>query len=321
MRNTHGAGKAAMGFQMQGLAMGGNRNLRFDPLIKLFHFPPTRMPRHMHQGIAIGDHIDPLQDQLVDLMADAFFVAGNSARGENHLITRRQRDVGMVTIGNTGQRGPWLALRTRDQGHDFVARQIAIDIDRTKIRQAFQQTAFTRHFDDAIHGTPHSDHLTPTGRRRFRHSADPRHIGGKGCDTDTPFGFGDNLFERARHFRFAGADAIPRDIGGVANQRQNTLIAQTAQALFIGCPTDIRRDVNFPVAAMEQRAQCGLDNQPHGFRNGMGHLHGFDGERAKHIVLAGLDDMQRQMLGTGLAKTPDLQKACSKARGIDRRFQ
>ena len=76
MRNPHGARKTAMRFKMQGLAMRRHSNLRPYPFVELFQLAAARMAGHMHQGVTIRHHINALQDQLINLMADAFAEAG-----------------------------------------------------------------------------------------------------------------------------------------------------------------------------------------------------------------------------------------------------
>ena len=67
-----------------------------------------------------------LANQPVDDGADGLLVAGDGARGEDHAIALRERHLGVVVLGDAGQRGARLALAARQHRDDLVARHVAV---------------------------------------------------------------------------------------------------------------------------------------------------------------------------------------------------
>jgi len=151
---------------------------------------------------AVGDDLDPLRDQAVDDPHHRLLVAGDGARGENYAVAGRERDVGMLVLGNARERGARLALAAGAKRHHLVRGQMAVNIDRTKILHAFEIAGLACDLHDAIHGAADHDHLAPTGGCRLGHGAQARDVRGKRGDRNPSGRRADQFAETLRHVGF-----------------------------------------------------------------------------------------------------------------------
>ena len=106
------------------------------------------MARNVHQMRAVGDDFDALVDQPIDDAADRLLVAGNGARGIDHPVACRKRDLGMLVLGDARERRARLALAAGAKRHDLVRRQIAVGIDAAEILHAFEIAGLARDLHD-----------------------------------------------------------------------------------------------------------------------------------------------------------------------------
>ena len=84
-------------------------------------------------------------------------------------ITRspaRERDLGMIVLGDARKRRARLALAAGAERDDLVRRQIAVDIDRPKILHAVEIAGLARDLHDALHGAADHHDLAVGGARR-----------------------------------------------------------------------------------------------------------------------------------------------------------
>ena len=176
--------KSAWTWRCSGSPWAGHRDLRPQPVIELRDFAPARMARAMDQRVAVGDHLDALQDQAVDDGVHLPLVAGNGARGENDEIAGRELD-GDARRARcaTWPRAPrpgcrWPARRPCSRGS---ARKT---VQREQFRNAVEIAAFARDLDRPLHGAAGEHDAPPRGLRRQADRAQPRDIGGEGRDHD-----------------------------------------------------------------------------------------------------------------------------------------
>src|SRR5262245_5725733 len=90
----------------------------------------------------------------------------------------------MVVLGNAGERGARLALAAGAECEHLVRRQVAVNLDGTKILDAVEIAGLARDLGDALHGAADQADLASTGGRGLRDRSQARHIGGEGGDGD-----------------------------------------------------------------------------------------------------------------------------------------
>ena len=97
---------------------------------------------------------------------------------------RRERDLGMLVLGDARERRARLALAAGAERHDLVGRQIAVGIHRPEILHAVEIAGLARDLHDALHGAADHHDLASAAARRVRDRAHARDVRGKGGDRD-----------------------------------------------------------------------------------------------------------------------------------------
>ena len=77
----------------------------------------------------------------------------------------------MILARDPRQRGARLALAAGAECEHLVRRQVAVDLDGTKIPDAVEIAGLARDMRDALHGTANQDNLAITGGRGLRDRA------------------------------------------------------------------------------------------------------------------------------------------------------
>src|SRR5262249_25567890 len=103
-------GERGMLGHVQRLGVPRNQELRAHPANHLLELVDARVARDVNEMSAVGDDLDTLRYQAVDDPHHRLLVAGNGARGKNYAVAGRERDVGMLVLGNARERGARLAL-------------------------------------------------------------------------------------------------------------------------------------------------------------------------------------------------------------------
>ena len=131
VRHADRAGNARVLVKVQRLAMRGNGDLRTQPAVKALDLAASGMAGAMHEMRAVGDDLDPLQDEAVDHPVHLALVAGDGARGEDDAIAGGETDHGVLAFGDAAHRGTGLALAARRK-HDNAVTRRASDSARAR---------------------------------------------------------------------------------------------------------------------------------------------------------------------------------------------
>ena len=83
------------------------------------------MAGDVHQRLVVGQDIAADAREVVLDAPDRLLVAGDGARGEDDEVALVERDLGMLLLGDAGERGARLALAAGAQQHDVAALEIA----------------------------------------------------------------------------------------------------------------------------------------------------------------------------------------------------
>ena len=201
---------------------------------------------------------------------DRLLVARDRARGENHAIAFRQRDIRMLVLRDACECGAWLALRAGQQRHDLVARQIAVGVGRAEFRNVVEIAAIAGDVGHPVHGAADHHDLAPAFARGLRHRADARDIRREGGDGHPMRRILDEFRQTPGDIGLARARSVAHHVGGIADQRQHALVTQTAKGFLGGQAAEIRRVVELPVARMDHETVRGADGECVRFRESNG---------------------------------------------------
>ena len=171
----------------------------------------------------------PWRDQAVDDLADRLLVAGNSARGKDHAVAPRQRYFRMLVARDARQRRARLALAAGAQRNDLVRRQIAIAIRAPKILHAVEMPGLARDLRHALHGAADKNNLTLCGAGGTGDGTQAADMGSKSRHRDAARCGADQFGQCLGHVRLRRRTAVTNGIGGIADQRQHTGIAERGQ--------------------------------------------------------------------------------------------
>ena len=192
------------------------------------------MAGDVHQRVAVGDDLDALLDQPVEHAADRLLVAGDHAGGIDQAVAARELDVGMLVLGDAGERRARLALAAGAERHHFLRRQRGESVGAAELGQPVEIAKLARDLHDAVHGAADHDHLAPGGDRAFRHAAQTPGIGGEGGDRHAPRRGLDQRGNCLGDLGFRGRAALAHRIGRIADQRQAAFLAESAQLGLTG---------------------------------------------------------------------------------------
>ncbi len=275
----------------------------------------------MDQRFVVGDDMDTLLDQAVLDVDDGLFIAGNGAGRKHHRVTGSERHIAHLVTREFGKGGTRFTLRTGQDQHHLVARNIAIFVFGEEWLDAFHDAEVLRDVDDALQRRAKQQHLTPRGLCGLRNRADTPDIGGEGGNGHSAFSILNDLPQAFGNLVFGGRNAITDGVGTVAHQRQNTLFTDGAEAGFIRQRTERRRFIDFPVAGMDDVAERCADDQRHRLRDGVVDADSFDFERTDIDAVASLKGRDRNFGAAALIGALGFQHTGGETRGIDRHVE
>ena len=275
----------------------------------------------MHEMRAVGDHLDPLQDEAVDRPVHLALVAGNGARGKDDAIARGETDDGMLAIGDAAHCCARFALAPGRKHDDAIAREHRIALKGEEIREPVEITILARDVDRACHRAAGDDDFAARRHCGQCHRANARDIRGEGGDHHARRRLCDQLAQRLRHLAFRRALAFANDVGRVADEGEDALLTELAETRFIGRQTDSGRIVVLPIAAMDGEACRRADRQRAAFRDRMRDRDEFDAKRSELNTAALPNDVDLHLRRVGLGEAPRLQQARRERRRIKRAAQ
>ncbi len=307
---------------VQRLAVHRDQDLRAHPADHLLQLRAPRMAGDMHQVRPVGDDLDALADEPVDDPHDGLLVAGYGARGKDHAVTAREGHLGMLVGGDAGQRRARLALAAGAERDHLVGRQVAVGLDRPEL-VAIRRDSRSRARPgppDPWRGRPR----TTSRPQAAAASATARSRATFEAKVVTATRPGAVRMRSARDLGdvgFGRRAAFAHRIGGIADQREATFVAERAQLGFVGRRTDDRGAVDLPVAGMQNGAERGANDQAVRFRNRVGHRHELDVERPEREASAERNDIDRHLARARLALPLGLEQGRGERRRIDRQLE
>ena len=155
--------------------------------------------------------------------------------------------------------------------------------------------------------------------RRLRHGADARDIGGEGRHEHAMLGLADELAQRLRDIALGGAVALAQNVGRIADQRVDALVAERAQPRRVGAMADAGLGIDLPVAGVDGEAERRADARAHWPRGSNAPWRSSSTSKGpmssrSPVATVTIFDIRR----AGLAETARLEQAGGETRRIDR---
>src|SRR4029079_19163751 len=96
----------------------------------------------------------------------------------DHRVAVRERDLRMLVLGDTRERGARLTLTAGAEADHLIGRQITVGLHRAEILHAIEIAGLTRDLRDALHRASDHDHLAVGSPCRLRDGPQPADIRG-----------------------------------------------------------------------------------------------------------------------------------------------
>ena len=306
---------------MAQFSMHRNRHGRANLGVHARQFIPRRMSGDVDQLILIGDQAHAAANQAILQMPNRLLVTGDHPGREDHNIALLQGDMGMIVIGDSGQRSPWLALAPRANQYRPIRWQIA-DLFFIDEGNVLEIAVFLRGGDHAVQGSSNQRDLSLIGCGGQRDAFQPRNIARKAGDGDPTFRISaQEINQNGADFTLRSGLSGTKHIGAVADQGQHPFFAQSAERLLIRHVTDQRVGIELPVPRVQNRSNRRADRERVRFRDGMCQGYQFYIEVTHHKARRQIHDRNRDLTGqTGFCQF-SLQNRGREGCGPDRASQ
>ncbi len=275
----------------------------------------------MHQRFVVGDELAAHLDEPVLDAANDALVAGDGAGREDHQVAVLEPDVGMLVLGDAGERRARLALAARAEDDDLLGRDVG-EVLLVVVAEVRRQIArLLRHLDHAVHGTARHDDLAPRGAGGFGHGLDARDVGGEDRHGHAALGATNDGLQVLRDLALGRRSAIAHGVGAVAHHRQDALLAQRLQARLVDGIADEGRVVDLPVAGVQDVAECRAQDERVGLGDRVRDGDEFEVERPHGEAAVERDLVDLDVLGRPILGELGLQKGGRERGGVERRPQ
>src|SRR6516165_7417260 len=115
---------------------------------------------------------------------DRKIVAGDDARREDHRVALAEADMGMLVVGDTGERGARLTLAACAKIEDPPGRELRRFLLVDDGREALEVPGLARRIGDLVHRAANQRDLAAVGLRCLRNGLETGNVGGKGGNRD-----------------------------------------------------------------------------------------------------------------------------------------
>ncbi len=281
------------------LAVRRHEYVRPQPVVHLREFRLTRMPRHMDMRLTLGDHADALGRQRVLDATDLNLVARDLLRREDHRVVGVERDR-VAAIGDTCQRRALLALPAGGDHQHLVLGQAHRLVGADRVGEILQIARRARHLDDPVERTPGHAQLAAGFLSDFAERVEPRRVRREAGDHHAALGLADLFKQTFPHGALAARRGRVEDVGRIANEDVDALVADRHEALGLGRIADHRVRIELPVAGVEHAPVRRVDQQRVRLRNRMRHLDEGEAERPELEIAAHRDHLELHAVGDAL---------------------
>ena len=303
-----------------GLAMDRDDDLGPDPVVHLLEFGTAGMARNVDVELAIGNGDRTEIAQRVHDPADGDFIARDLLGREDDGVALDQFQF-MASECDPRQCRAGLALPAGGKDHHLVARQAHGFVEPHRLGEVEQITIGLGDAQDAIERSTGNAHLSSGFDRHLAKRLEPRGVGGKSGDQHPPLGFLDRLAETGMDPGFGPRRRVLKDVGRIAHQGEDSLIANVMHHLIARWDPEHRCLVDLPVAGVEDIAVRGLDHQAIALGDRVGQRFEGDLERIEVDAPIALDDVDLDLADQPLFLKFAGDQRGGERRGVERHFQ
>ena len=240
---------------------------------------------------ALIDHLGAQQQQAVDDLGDALFVAGDGVGRDDDEIPRAHPHLAVAAGRHPGQSAQRLALAAGgDQDHlvGGVAVQL-VDVDEGALRDV-HIAQLLGHGGVVDHAAAAEGHLAALLDGQVDDLLDAVDVGRKGGDDDPLVPrLGEQVVDAGGHLLLGGGEAGALGVGGVAQQGQHPPLAVLGQGGQVGGAAGQGGVVDLEVAGLDHHAGGAVDGKAHRVGDGVVDVDGLHGEAPQMDLLPGHD--------------------------------
>ena len=277
----------------------GNKEPGFQQTVDDLQFLLAGVAGHMDFGELVADHIGALTVQFIDDVADGLFVAGDGGRRQNDPVAGLNLHLPVGRVGHAIQGRHILALGAGGHNDQLF---LGDGFDLVDVHHGFggqlHIAQLRGHLEDVLHTAAGKGNFSAILVGHGDQGLEPVGVGGKSGDDDSLIAVFEQPVKALGDHHFVGGVAAPFHVGGIAQQSQNTLLAQLAEPAQIN-HTILGGGVDLEVAGHNHGADGRLDGKGHGVGNGV-----VDVDEL-HLKVAGLDGLPG-LMGDELALVQNL---------------
>ena len=198
----------------------------------------------------------------------------------------------MPPPGNPAERGAGLALPAGRDDQDIALGQPHRFVEPHDLGEIEQIARGLGDLQNPVEASPRHAHGAPGFGGNPPDRGEPRRIRREGRHQHAALGLADFGGEPGGDAFFAARRGLLKDIGRIAHQREDALVADLGQRLSRGGMTKHRRFIDLPVAGVENLAVGRLDQHAIALGNRVGERDVGDTERREIDRSAALDDVE-----------------------------
>ena len=318
--HAHLARQAGMLHEHAVLAVYGNEVLRLAQTEHQLKVLLAGMAGNMDGCGAVIDDLCALLVQLVDHVVDGLLVARDGGRRDEDAVAGIDLHLLVAAVRHTVQRGHGLTLRAGGYDDQLAARVAPdlgnVDHDLACVLEVAELGGDTR---DLLHASAADRDLSACTGRDVEDLLETGHVGGERRDDNALVALEDELLERLADDLLARGVARALDVGRVAHQREQTLLAQLADAHEVDHLAGDRRQVDLEVARVQDGAERRGDGERYRIRDRMVGVDELDLEAAEPDRVTGADMVELDLLGHPVLGELGLDDAAGQTGRIDRR--
>ena len=280
----------------------------------------TGVTGNVHIVHALVDDLCAQQQQTVDDLGHALFVAGDGVGGDDDEVAGAYPHLTVAAGGHTAQRAERLALTAGGHQH-YLLRRVLVQLvyaDQGALRDV-HIAQLLRHGGVVDHAAAAEGHLAAILHGQINDLLHAVDVGRKGCNDNALIaGAGKQAAHTGSHLLLGSGKARALRVGGVAQQSQHTALPVLGQGGQVGHAAGQRGVINFKVAGLDDGTGGAVDGKGHGIRDGVVDVDRLHGKAAQLDLLPGHDLHKLGLAGKAELLQLVLDQAAGQAGAVHR---
>ena len=242
---------------------------------------------HMHIIHTLVDDLCAQQQQTIDDLGHALFVAGDGVGGDDDEVAGAHTHLTVAAGGHAAQCAQGFALAAGGDQHHLLRRVLVqlVHADQRPLRDV-HIAQLLGHGGVVDHAAAAEGHLAAILHGQINDLLHTVDVGSEGGNDDALVaGAGKQAAHTGGNLLLGGGKARALRVGGVAQQGQHAALTVLCQGGQVGDAAGQRGIVNFEVAGLDDGARRAVDGKGHRVRDGVIHMDGLDGKAAQLDLL------------------------------------